>query len=98
MYKQPIDKNACGEAIPCNQTSSQFNALERAVLENEKLMKELEDRLAPILRSESETPINKNPEPPREHLVPLADALRNVGDAAIRTNTAILSLLKRAEI
>lgn len=84
-------------AVPCNQTSSQFNELERVVLENEKMIQELESKLAPILRSEGETPANQ-PSAPREHLVPLADVLRNLADSAKRTQARIGSLLNRAEI
>lgn len=82
-----------------NQTSSQFNELERTVLENEQLINELEQRLNPIIRQDPAKPeMANNQAPPEEYLVPHADALRNLVKAACRTHFAIKSILNRVEI
>ncbi len=71
--------------------------LQEVVGQNQGLVRELNERLAVILRTEPSVPTNSKSEP-EEYLVPLADGLRAAVRIIDANNDGLRDLLRRTEL
>lgn len=77
------------------QVTSEMAALEKALMALRGRVEQVEERLAPVLRSVDEA---KNAENPCEVLVPLADSIRGVRERVDRLGGRLMDILARLEL
>jgi len=92
--------NTLGSGVPVeiqpSQLAEQIRNLQAVTEEAHSLTAALENKTSAVTRQEIEAPTNKTA--PQEHLVPIAEAIRDVVQAIDANNNRLRSLLGRIEL